>query len=162
MTYYKMHIWLVYKNVLQRKYFPALDIRVIKENYMLWVVHPLLYCIYFQFVKFRVVKMYLMQKMKGNLCECIWNKLSQRIVRGVQLSCFDCNCCARTSRVLSREALPGISTRTLLVWTFCILDSSWNQHRWRCDPLSLLGRSSDSSSFKRKGIHILIHGKVFF
>ena len=157
-----MHIWLVYKNVLQRKYFPALDIRVIKENHMLWVVHPLLYCIYFQFVKFRLVKMYLMQKMKGNLCECIWNKLSQRIVRGVQLSCFDCNCCARTSRVLSREALPGISTRTLLVWTFCILDSSWNQHRWRCDPLSLLGGSSDSSSFKKKGIHILIHGKVFF
>ena len=106
---------MVYKNVLLRKYFPALDIRVIKENYMLWVLHPLLYCIYFQFVKFRVVKMYLMQKMKGNLCECIWNKLSQRIVRGVQLSCFDCNCCARTSRVLSREALPGISTRTLLV-----------------------------------------------
>ena len=106
---------MVYKNVLLRKYFPALDIRVIKENYMLWVLHPLLYCIYFQFVKFRLVKMYLMQKMKGNLCECIWNKLSQRIVRGVQLSCFDCNCCARTSRVLSREALPGISTRTLLV-----------------------------------------------
>ena len=53
-----MYAYLVsYKHVLQRKYFPALDIRVIKENYMLWVVHPLLYCIYFQFVKFRLVKM---------------------------------------------------------------------------------------------------------
>ena len=37
---------MVDENVLQRKCFPALDIRVIKENYMLWVLHPLLYCIH--------------------------------------------------------------------------------------------------------------------
>ena len=150
-----MHIWLIYKNVLQSKYFPTLDIRVIKENYMLWVLHPLLYCIYFQFVKFRVVKMYLMQKMKGNLCECIWNKLSQRIVRGVQLSCFDCNCCARTSRVLSREALPGISTRTLLVHGTNTDGAATHYHCW--DPVI---HQASLNLKQKKGIHILIHGKV--